>query len=98
MSNIIESLNQGIKARITLGEDDICKSCLNFDGICSNSFVTRLDTKVSDLLELKSGDVVDFNEKLDILKTKLTSLEHKQICSECIWMKKGLCVDTFKQT
>lgn len=97
MEKVIDELNAGIKAKITLKDDDICKSCTNpKNNICSTSFVEKLDRTVMGILNIKEGELIDFSEKMDLLKTKVDSKSHKQICAECIWMRKGLCENTFK--
>ncbi len=96
MKNVIESLNLGIKAKITLESDDICKFCTNpKNNICSNSFVGELDKTMMNILGLKEGELIDFSEKMQTLKIKIDAQFHQKICAECIWMKKGLCTDTF---
>lgn len=97
MEKVIKSLNQGVNAKVTLENDDICKFCLNpQNNVCSNHFTQNIDLKVMNILGLKEGEFVDFQEKLDVLKTVLTPKIHKEICGECIWMKKGFCSDTFE--
>ena len=96
MEKVVNSLNQGTKVKITVGNDDICRSCLNpSSNICHSNFVNKLDSSVMNLLGLSEGDMVDYKETIQGLRAKIDADYHRQICSECIWMKKGLCTDTF---
>ncbi|OGI23661.1 MAG: hypothetical protein A2287_06865 [Candidatus Melainabacteria bacterium RIFOXYA12_FULL_32_12] len=98
MEKVIKSLTQGVNVKITLGNDDICEHCLSPNSsLCSQAYTEKLDSTVMGILGLKEGEVVDFQEKIDVLKKIMTPLAHQKICKQCVWMKKGLCADTFKK-
>ncbi|HBH17695.1 MAG TPA: hypothetical protein DDX14_01890 [Cyanobacteria bacterium UBA9579] len=98
MEKVINSLKQGASVKITLGSDDICEHCLNpNNNMCSQAYAEKLDSTVMNIIGLQEGEVVDFQEKTNLLKKIMNPQAHQRICEKCVWMKKGLCTDTFEK-
>lgn len=83
------------------GSDDLCAKCPALMGTksrCIEKNVKSLDDKVKDLLGLVIGKIYKYSDVVKDLNAKMTKEIHSQLCSGCMWWKRGLCRDSFKQT
>jgi hypothetical protein len=95
MDDIITRLGGRAQIKIVFSQDDICSSCPGVNNVCSESFAVKADAAVAALLGLESGTIVDYRETAERLREIMTAERHQKICAECVWMKKGVCCDTF---
>ena len=87
--------------RVVEGQDDLCKNCPNAKGEngirCNMSFLEKLDNKVREMLNLKTGAVMTWREIMEKVFSVMTKEKHKETCGNCEWRRKGLCNDTFEK-
>ncbi|MGN0014443.1 MAG: DUF1284 domain-containing protein [Candidatus Gastranaerophilaceae bacterium] len=87
--------------RIIDGKDDLCKNCPNAKGVngikCNAGFLSKLDEKVKDMLFLKTGLVLTWNQLMERVYAIMNKDNHKEVCGNCEWRRAGLCEDTFSQ-
>lgn len=85
--------------RIVDGKDDLCKNCPNAKGVngikCNAGFLSTLDDKVKDMLFLKTGLVLTWNQLMERVYAIMNKDNHKELCGNCEWRRAGLCEDTF---
>ncbi len=87
--------------RITDGKDDLCRNCPNAKGVngikCNTDFLAKLDSKVKELLFLKTGLILTWNQLMERVYAIMNKNNHKELCGNCEWRRQGLCEDTFEK-
>ena len=70
--------------RIIDGKDDLCKNCPNAKGVngikCNAGFLSKLDEKVKDMLFLKTGLVLTWNQLMERVYAIMNKDNHKEVC------------------
>lgn len=94
------TLRPETKVQVVKNEDTLCLRCPNSKsekGTCIEKYVKKLDDAVMNILKLTEGGIYVYGEKLEQLRSILTSQKHAEICGDCEWRFFGLCKDTFKK-
>ncbi|MFN8770871.1 MAG: DUF1284 domain-containing protein [Neisseriaceae bacterium] len=94
-SKINEDLKQNPHKIIKLVNisDDICKECNHKKGKeCSTEDkITSLDMKHQDMLGIKNGQELSWNEAVELIKTNITKDKFHYMCHTCEWYNYGIC-------
>lgn len=100
ISQLVEK-QPDLKVIIVEGRDTLCFNCPNNGQgslICNEDFVSALDKKVKELLELKTHQIYNYRELLKKLRGLINPQKHKELCGRCFWRGQGLCKDTFERS
>lgn len=93
--------NPDTYVKIVDGQDDLCKNCPNARGEngikCNMGFLAQLDDKVKDLLFLKTGLVLTWNQLMERVYAIMNKDNHKDLCGNCEWRRAGMCENTFNK-
>ncbi len=85
--------NNGVEFQIIEKLDSICQACPNQNGVkCSSQEkVLKLDIKHAQALNLKNGDVLDWNKSVEKIKKNISPEIFADICHECEWYSLEIC-------
>lgn len=99
--NIVHTIKQDEDCLLEVAEymDHICALCPNKidEIICkSQEKILRLDKAHSDVLKLKAGDVISWNDAKVRIKNNMTLEKFDKACTGCDWKKYGVCEESLK--
>lgn len=100
-AQIVEALqkDEELPIQVVSGGDSICSACPHqgIRGCTVEEKIQRLDRCHSQILNLRSGDVVSWKEGQQRLKEYMTLENFHQACAGCEWKAWGVCEDALKK-
>ena len=99
---IVQELNENEDTPIEVAEymDSICSACPNKidEIICkTQEKITKLDNAHKDILALKAGDIMSWDEAKKCIKQNMTIEKFHKACDGCSWKKYGICEQTLSE-
>ena len=89
---------------IASGKDSLCRTCPLSSGAtkrlmqCLEQNIQELDDKIRILLGIEAGKKYRYSDVVEIMNQKVTKEKHQELCSKCLWWRKGLCQDSFEKS
>lgn len=100
-NQIVEALqkNEELPIQVVEGKDSICRACPHQNGgSCSvEEKIQDFDSRHSQILHLKPGDMLSWKEAQQRLKEHMTLEDFHQACVGCEWKAWGVCETALKK-
>jgi len=100
-ASIVEALlqNEDLEIEVVAQSDSICAACPHErEGECEQeNKVQVIDKNHSNILGVKSGDVVTWRQAKQLMKNKMTVAAFHKACEGCKWQPMGMCEAALKQ-
>lgn len=100
-TQIVEALreNEELPIEVVAGADSICRACPHQSaGVCTTEEkIQGLDTRHSQILSIKPGDVLTWRMGKERLKKSMTVDAFHKACEGCQWKSLGVCEEALKK-
>ncbi len=93
---VVEQVHADMDAPImvTYTDDNICSKCphLLSSGLCESQHkIEQIDQQHGEVLGLKQGKVLSWNEALIRIKQNMSLANFHRVCAKCQWKSLGIC-------